>query len=271
MSLKEVVKRLLRPYSDHWVYTARRGLAKGMRLKGGLQFVPSLRTSKKEQHFLNCGFEWEGKTIYDVGANWGITTLFFASRVGPRGTVYAFEPVPDLLEKVNDNVRLNNMVNVTTFPYALGDYDGSSELVFFPEATGISTMDPEFMIRNLKKHRGVKCHVVVRKLDSIVQELSLKPPDLIKIDVEGFELQVLRGAEHLLSTHLPVLILEVHGATALIMAENKSKVFSFLNALGYRIFDALNGFIEIAQEQASSTVGNMWHCVARDEQYRMLI
>lgn len=271
MSLKGLVKRVLRPYSDQWVYIARRGLAKGMRLKGGFQFVPSLRVSKEEQHFLKCGFEWEGKTIYDVGANWGITTLFFASRVGPRGMVYAFEPVPNLFEKVNDNVRLNNMENVIAFPYALGDYDGSNELVFFPEATGISTMDPQFIKRNLEKYRGVTCQVVVRKLDSLVQELSLKPPDLIKIDVEGFELGVLRGAKDVLFSHLPVLILEVHGATPQIMAENKSKVFDFLTPMGYRIFDALNGFIEIKQEQACFTLGNMWHCVARDEQYRKLI
>lgn len=115
--VKSIIKTALRPISDRWVYTARSGLAKGMKLRGGFSFLP--RPMPKEAPTLfKIADSLRGGVVYDIGANLGITTLFFARCVGENGSVIAFEPVAPIAERLKENLRLNQVRNVRLYEVA---------------------------------------------------------------------------------------------------------------------------------------------------------
>lgn len=124
-----------------------------------------------------------GDVVVDVGANIGTTTLVAAHAVGPQGQVYAFEPGPTTFEALVDNISLNAAVNVNAGQYVVGNETGE---VAFSQ----SGADDQ---RRVTADNGVRVPQV--RLD----DLDIREPvALCKVDVEGYELQVLRGAERLL-------------------------------------------------------------------------
>ena len=137
-----------------------------------------------------------GGTFIDVGANIGVHTLYASTVIGPNGKILAFEPSPATREICRENLEINGLLDqVVLSDFALSEKDG--ELVDFehfdqhPAMSGFKI--PE---ERLTKFAGSKNRIRVKTttIDSIVAALS-SPPDLIKIDVEGFELQVLKGSQ----------------------------------------------------------------------------
>jgi len=139
-----------------------------------------------------------GATVYDIGANTGFYTLLAARRAGAGGNVHAFEPSPRNLGPLREHVRLNRFDQVTVHPVALSDHAG--ELAF--EDTGSFT-------GRLTRHGSLKVRAVT--LDQIAHDQDLPPPSVLKIDVEGAELSVLRGGQQTITGHRPVIFLATHG------------------------------------------------------------
>jgi FkbM family methyltransferase len=127
----------------------------------------------------------EGDRYVDAGANIGQLTLAAAMRVGAEGEVIAIEPHPNIFRYLTGNLDLNRCINVRTVQTALGDATGEVAL------TSRRSDD-----QNYVADRG-DVLVSVRRLDDIV---ALGPTRLLKLDVEGYELQVLRGAERVLQS-----------------------------------------------------------------------
>lgn len=143
-----------------------------------------------------------GDTVLDVGAYIGTHTLFFAQQVQPSGSVYSFEPQRLTYQILNGNVALNCYNRVFTHQVALGEKEGS---VIVP------ILNPReyhnFGSLNLENYSFGE-QVPVRTIDS----LQLSKCDLIKIDVEGFEQKVLKGAQNTIKTFKPVIYLENNSA-----------------------------------------------------------
>lgn len=142
--------------------------------------------------------EYGCKALWDVGANIGMWTLHLASH-GPGVHITAFEPDSDNLAWLKKNIDGNGLANqVTVRPLAISDKAG--DLQFWADkytgATGSLEPSHDFIGRNY----GVERLVMTVKASTLDDELrhSPCPPDLIKIDVEGHELALLRGAERLL-------------------------------------------------------------------------
>ncbi|HXU29407.1 MAG TPA: FkbM family methyltransferase, partial [Thermoanaerobaculia bacterium] len=136
-----------------------------------------------------------GDRVADVGANLGYYALLFARAVGPGGRIDCFEPEPQNLETLAENVRLNRLgESVRIHPVAVGEAAGNVRLD--PGLNGVVT-----------EHGALE--VPVRRLDDL-DELLDPPVDLLKIDVEGYEGPVLRGAEKLLARARPALFVEIH-------------------------------------------------------------
>ena len=139
----------------------------------------------------------EGMVVADVGANIGYLTLFFCRAVGPRGNVFAFEPETDNFRELARTVEHNQIEWCTTLNCACGISDQPAYLAaglngyIQPDSTGLAN-----------------CRMV--SLDSFVNERKLSNVDLVKIDVEGFEAQVLSGMLEILQHHRPILYVEVH-------------------------------------------------------------
>lgn len=141
-----------------------------------------------------------GHVVYDIGANVGFYSLLAAQLIGRDGHVYAFEPLPRNLEYLHRHMTLNHFEKRVT----IQDMAISNETCVSHFAEGIS-----HEMGRLSEKGGIEVHV--NSLDRLLVELNLRPPDLIKIDVEGGEYEVLLGAEATLRDYSPTLFLATHG------------------------------------------------------------
>jgi FkbM family methyltransferase len=146
-----------------------------------------------------------GDCVWDVGANVGHYSSMFSGIVGPAGKVFAFEPSPTNLVRLTATVgSLNNVVLV---PVALGETAGQMAFAEGIDATGATSR----VIPNARAFTGPT--VEVRRGDDLVRSAEAAAPNVIKIDTEGFELEVLRGiAETLRHPELRALGIEIHFA-----------------------------------------------------------
>jgi FkbM family methyltransferase len=134
--------------------------------------------------------------IGDIGANQGIYTLFFSS-LAPFGYVYAFEPDPCLFASLEENVRRNQANNVRLFKAA-----AASHAARLPLQPGLFNRGDNQILRAGRSGTGT-INVEAISLDEAIPEQRL---DLLKIDVQGFEVEVLKGAQEILLTNPDLLI-----------------------------------------------------------------
>lgn len=145
----------------------------------------------------------------DIGACVGVYSVAVAKK-NPECKVYAFEPDLENLKWINASSQLNN-VKVETKKYAIGNKNG--EIVFYSNknARGIHTVNKESLQEsNNEQSQICSTKVEMRKLDYLIKEKEIECPDLIKIDVEGAELEVLKGARNIIETSRPKILIEVH-------------------------------------------------------------
>lgn len=129
-----------------------------------------------------------GDFFVDVGANNGYYSLLASSLVGPGGHVFSFEPNPSSYQRLLNNLRHNSVTNVTPFNAALTDIQGDALLYFHRSRDGQNTM-----VRESESSVRVR----TMRLDDVV---SGKSPNIVKIDVEGAEVLVLRGMAGILNS-----------------------------------------------------------------------
>lgn len=162
-----------------------------------------------------------GGTFVDVGAYIGLFTCVMANHVGPTGSVIAFEPMHECFEQLQRNITLNKFQNVQTQPFAVSNETGSMDLYLPEYFGGTSGVAQVWNPGNWK----VFSHVSSVTLDSVFYCDALH---LIKIDVEGHELEVLTGARQIIEHHHPIILCEVTGP-------NQKAVFELLQSLDYEV------------------------------------
>jgi FkbM family methyltransferase len=165
----------------------------------------------------------EAKHFLDVGACHGLFSLaFIGSR--PQGAVMAIEPSPVAFDILASNVSRNGGA-VAAVRAAVGAGEGSLRMRsswHHLEACASDDQDTGIVV------------VPATTLDNLCAERGFRP-DLAKIDVEGYELQVLQGAQRLLSEQRPTLFLEVHPVRLVALGASLAEVFDLLTELGYRV------------------------------------
>ena len=139
----------------------------------------------------------------DIGANIGCTALLFG---GISKKVYAFEPSRSTFSFLEKNVARAGMDNVFTRNIGLGSEAGEFTLTFSP-----SDRSGGFVSNQTQASVGHAVeNIVIRRLDDVIDELQIEKVDFMKIDVEGFEGHVLRGAQETLAAHKPVVVMELN-------------------------------------------------------------
>lgn len=136
-----------------------------------------------------------GDTVLDVGANLGLVTVLLGSLVGKQGNVLSFEPNPRIREMLEATIIRNELENVTVYACALGGTSESLDLWVPPHNAGEGSL-----VRHHRSDESSTHRVQVRRLSDILSEQPLSKIRLMKIDVEGFEEDVLSGASELLSS-----------------------------------------------------------------------
>jgi FkbM family methyltransferase len=160
-----------------------------------------------------------GNVAYDIGANVGIYSLLASRRVGSAGYIYAFEPSERNLYFLRRHLILNRIENCLVIPAAVTEATGRRR---FDSAS----WDPH--MGRLSESGGSTVQAL--SLDSFTySDQIVRPPTLMKIDVEGAELEVLRGGMRILEEHRPSIFLETHGDSL------HSECKKFLGARGYVI------------------------------------
>ncbi len=165
-----------------------------------------------------------GMTVVDVGANLGYFALLAAKAVGPQGKVIALEPFPASYTLLERNVKANNLTNVVTVRVAAGERDEYRVFYCYDQANWNS-----FRTGRLKPTGELL--VKVCQLDRLLEAESRV--DLIRMDVEGAELEVLRGSLGILEKHRPMLAMEVHPQCLEEM--EFQELMEYLQALNYTI------------------------------------
>jgi FkbM family methyltransferase len=232
--LKRAVMSTLQPLVARHVYTVRHGLAKGLTRRGGLGFVPQLGKRPAEERFLE-GLAFQGQTVFDVGGYEGIFTLFFARRVGPTGRLVTFEPNPYNSARIAENVRLNGFENVEIHTVALGAVPCRMPLVFPADEAARGSLVSDIQDTIVREKHAATIDVDVETIDRLVAH-GLPEPDFVKMDVEGFERDVLEGMTATIARRRPRLYIEVHGADFARKLENATSLVDCLWHSGYEVY-----------------------------------
>lgn len=164
--------------------------------------------------YIKSGFEPEmvalfkvlasgSRVIVDIGANIGCTSILFSQL---SDVVYSYEPSPSTFALLKKNILASTITNVVSMNYGLGADSRQSTLSFSP-----SNRSGGFVSDQITAGAGCVTETIeIRQLDNEVKSLTLPTIDLIKIDVEGFEQQVLSGAKEVLATYRPIVVLELN-------------------------------------------------------------
>ena len=169
-----------------------------------------------------------GMTVVDAGANIGLHTLFFAKRVGPEGRVYAFEPGQSAFDRLQSHVKRNQLTNVRCFHCALGADEGTVAIAENPQDNSRN-----FVVESSPGKIGTK-NVALRSLNQVLAEESVVRVDFLKLDVEGFESEVLKGARSYLEKHrIRVLQLELDDLGLGRSGSNSTDICDTLFGYGY--------------------------------------
>ncbi|WP_341906514.1 FkbM family methyltransferase [Fluviicola taffensis] len=170
-----------------------------------------------------------GSSFLDIGANIGLMSVIASKRVGERGIVYAVEANPNTVSILKTNIGLNECKNIELLPVALSDEQGTALLFENWEVNrgGAS------LISQGSDENGME--VKMERLDDLFQEET--PVHLVKIDVEGFEPQVLRGGMSWFRKQLPIFIIEVSEKREKEVGPSPLEVMELVQTIGnYRFF-----------------------------------
>lgn len=189
-----------------------------------------------------------GHVFFDVGAHHGWVSMWALPLVGKEGSVISFEPSPANLSILEWHRTSNNFSKWTIVPKAVSEADAEEE-EFFLVDNGDSPMNsltsgaPGKPLMGGRNIRNTSIQTIT--LDTFCSEADLRP-DLVKIDVEGAELMVLRGAAKLLGESCPTIILAVHPYW-LPKGQSSLQIFELLTSIGYSVFDSKGCRVEYLQ------------------------
>jgi len=202
----------------------------------------------------------DGTTIIDIGAHIGRHAIPLAKKIGPAGLLYAFEPIPLIRNRLNENIYASGLNNVVVLPFALSTKREVADFTYvpnLPEESGLK----ERRIYNDIPSEFQKIKVGVFQLDDLIP-LGSKV-SFLKIDVEGGELDVFLGASNLLESSRPIVAFECGAASFLGYHEAPDRIFDIFDALGYQIF-AITGERILTKEIFSKATyaQNFWDYIA---------
>jgi len=196
----------------------------------------------------------EGDVVLDIGANLGVFTVLSARLCGSRGEVHAFEASPAMKDILERNVALNSATNVTIYPFAAGERETTLPFYLANEKNaGLGSL------RNPGDSASGVIQVSVRPIDSLMSRFGTVK--LIKIDVEGAEPLVLKGARGLIERDRPFLILELSESFSTQLSCSVAAAVESLQQMEYELYNADEGLrrIFVAPAQQANIL-----CVPRE-------
>ena len=173
------------------------------------------------------------KVCYDIGCHYAWFSVAWLSSGGEF--VEAFEPSQDNGKIINETIEKNRYSsNLRLHDFALGDKAMTSKLYMFPGDSSRNYVQ-DSNIKTNPNDLGRLKEIEIKSIDDLYYNDSLKKPDLMKIDVEGFEYKVLKGAKRLLTEIRPKVVVEIHDVeNGLLVSDLMSNIGFSMDILGYK-------------------------------------
>jgi FkbM family methyltransferase len=228
-------------YSDRCI-VKRDGVVYDLDLSQGIDFAIYLGMFERETKGALKRFVKPSSIVLDIGANIGIHTMLLAELVGPSGRVLSFEPTDYAVQRLHRNLDLNSGLaeRVTLFHCFLAAKDGDE----VPDS--IYSSWPLTVTEGVhKKHLGLAMPTnaaPARSIDGILAELGGPSVQLVKMDVDGFESEVLRGATALLRDNRPIFVMELSPYVLDEHGSSLEELLSFFIPNGYLFFHERTGY-----------------------------
>jgi FkbM family methyltransferase len=205
-----------------------RGLASGYRICVSPVENLSCLLGTAEPHLQRAikKFVGSGDTVYDIGAHIGYVSLSLAKRVGPKGRVVAFEPVPRNAALLRQCIEVNGIKNIELLEVAASDSRGETAIRMVENPSMAS------MVWHKKDSAATEFAVRTVAIDELVEAGQLGAPRFIKVDVEGAEGLVLLGMRRTVAAAKPVIFVESSEV-------GRETTWSILRELGYRCQSAI--------------------------------
>lgn len=183
-----------------------------------------------------------GMTFVDIGANIGQHSMYAASIIGKKGAVYSFEPIHHIYEQLLSSSKINNFDSIIhANNFAIGEKDETQTLFTSNENIGGSSLVN-------KENIGNKIEVKIKNGDSIL--IQIPKIDMIKIDVEGYEYEVLSSIKQSLIKSKPKMLIEFSGYFYEKQnSGNGIKIISLLKEIGYKIYDIEDNMREVKNNE----------------------
>lgn len=201
--------------------------------KGMVRTLLERKDLKKEVSAVKK-FIKKGDLVFDVGSNIGILSAVYSCLVGNSGKVYSFEPVNETFSRLKETLALNGCDNAVPIKIALSDASGLADMQIFDESlSGLNSLaKPKYPAYN-----SSNVAVKTETLDNICAKLEITSIDFLKIDVEGFEKEVLAGANALLENNLIKFIqFEISDVPLSSSGKTPRDIVDFLKKYNYLVF-----------------------------------
>jgi FkbM family methyltransferase len=172
-----------------------------------------------------------GYVMIDIGANIGYYTCLACKVLGSDGHIYAVEPLMENLSFLVRNLELNKCSEtVSIYKLALGDHDGYAFMEYYPHAPNISKV-----VSTSSKNSKTLKQVRMITLDNFVKQLRLEKVDFLKMDVEGYEVKILRGGINTLESFRPKIFVEIHPEFMYSYGNSFYEFVDILDSLSYSV------------------------------------
>ncbi len=178
-----------------------------------------------------------GDTVLDIGANIGYHTLTISKATNGNAKIFSFEPFSKNFLVLKRNIRINNLKNVQIYKLAIGDKKKRTSLKVFEDYAYNSFLDTK------RKKYLYSERVEMDTIDNFVLSNNLHKVDFIKIDVEGYEFNVLKGAKRTLERFKPKIICEIYQQNLESLNIRAKDVVNYVVSFGYNVFTFAKGEI----------------------------
>ncbi len=218
------LRRFVRLYREGSVVNIKSGYLAGYKWKRSHRYLNGYWLGTYELEIQKCLVRElkQGEVFFDLGANAGFFSLLGSKQVGEKGYVLAFEPLAENIEAIKPQLLLNSVLNCTVVEAAISDFIGEVSLWEGPDTSTAHIGTREFEKKAVKSVKSIT-------LDEFVR--TSRQPNFIKMDIEGAEIQALRGADTLLSgPNPPRFLIELHGEKV------GQQVVEILEKAGYHLY-----------------------------------
>jgi FkbM family methyltransferase len=216
----------------------RNGVAKGLKFNTG-ESCPELALGTYEVPIQNIFTQHlkPGDVFYDIGANVGFFSIIAAKLVGDGGKVYAFEPGEGNANSIRHNARLNNFNHIEVIEKAVSHTSGEGQLLLAKYSGGhaLATADAPPDLAG-------EVTVDLVSIDDLIAQNKIAPPNFVKIDVEGAELDVLKGMTETIKTARPAIIYEVDDGDRTAYERKYQELADFFGSFDYQVTQTENSY-----------------------------